>query len=316
MYRSVGTAVVTGATSFIGSAVCSALLARGATVYGLVRPSSTAKAMLPVHPGFHVVLCELKDVETWAKRVGKADTFFHFAWGGPGAGGRADRQVQQQSADITLECMRGAALLGVSRFFFSGSQAEYGRVSGIINEDTPCSPVLEYGISKLRVRNEAPAVADKLRMEYVHARYFSVYGPNDHPYTLVPSCIRAFLRNETIELSECRHKWNFMHVDDAAEATVRLAECELTAPCMVVNVASTDTRVLKSFLEEIQRLAGGGGYCAYGARKSIEQPTDNWPDIHRLQQLTGWVQQVSFAEGVGSLIELEKKRMAGEVHQL
>lgn len=306
--------VVSGATSFIGSAVCRALLERGCQVYGLVRPGSAARDMLPVHPGFHEVSCELSDTQTWVGRIGRADTFFHFAWGGPGARGRADKVVQGQSAAFTLDCMRGAARLGIDRFFFSGSQAEYGPVYGMTTEDTPCRPILEYGKCKLRVCQTAPELARELGMTYVHARYFSVYGPNDHPYTLIPSCIRCFLSGGTMELSECTNKWNFLHVDDAAEASVRLAACDLPEPAVVVNLAGSDTRILKEFVEEIHRLAGGAGHCAYGARKSIEQPVDNWPDIRRLQALTGWQPRIAFARGVGALIEAEraKRRREGD----
>ena len=301
--------MVTGATSFIGSAVCRALLERGCRVFGIVRPTSAARDMLPIQPGFQEVSCELLDVETWAKRIENADTFFHFAWGGPGSKGRADKAVQEQSAAFTLDCLRGAAKLGVERFFFSGSQAEYGPVYGITDENTPCHPVLEYGKSKLEVCQRAPILAKDLGLQYVHARYFSVYGPHDHPYTLIPSCIRAFLRNKTMELSECTNKWNFLHIDDAAEVTVRLAECELEQPQTVVNIAGTDTRVLRDYVEEIHNLTGGLGRCAYGARKSVERPVDNWPDIRRLQRLTGWSPSVSFSQGIRALIEIEKNNM-------
>ena len=112
-----------------------------------------------------------------------------------------------------------------------------------------------------------------------------------------------------MELSECTNKWNFLHIDDAAEVTVRLAECELEQPQTVVNIAGTDTRVLRDYVEEIHNLTGGLGRCAYGARKSVERPVDNWPDIRRLQRLTGWSPSVSFSQGIRALIEIEKNNM-------
>jgi len=300
---------VSGATSFLGSAAVKKLISQGCEVYGIVRPSSTARAWLPDHPKFHEVLCDFSDTEEWTRAIGHADTFLHFAWGGPGLQGRSDSVVQKQSADNTFKALYAAKALGVNRFFTSGSQAEYGRTSGSIAEDTPCNPFLEYGKNKLRVCREAPGIAEELGMEYVHARFFSVYGPHDHPYTLIPSCIHTFLAGGTMALSECRNLWNFLHVDDAAEAIVRLAECALPSANVIVNVAGTDTRILRDFVEEIHLLCGKRGSYAFGARRVSEPPVDNWPDISRLRSLIEWEPQISFAAGIRALIREETERM-------
>ena len=254
--------IVSGATSFTGSAVVRKLVERGCEVYGIVRPDSPSRAWLPDHPRFHEVSCDIGDIDRWREAVGQADTFFHYFWGGPGINGRADTSVQARSAGIAMDCIRAAAEMGVSRFFLPGSQAEYGQADGLITEKTPCHPLVEYGKNKLNVCREAPSLAKSLGMEYVHARIFSLYGPHDHPYALVPSCIRTFLAGETMELSECRNRWNFLHVTDAAEAAIQLAECELPEQTVIVNLAGPDTRVLREFVEEINRLAGGRGKCA------------------------------------------------------
>ena len=306
--RSIANAVVTGATSFLGSSVVNLLLQRGCTVYGLVRPESTSRANLPRDERFHEITTELSDTDRWIGAVGSADTFFHFAWGGPGVQGRANAAVQKQSAQNTMICLEAAACIGVTRFIFSGSQAEYGLVRGMTSETTPCAPISEYGKNKLEVCKKAPSAAAQHGMEYVHTRIFSIYGKNDHPYTLIPSCIRCFLENRTMELSSCQQLWNFLNVNDASEAIVRLAECALDTPSPVVNVAGEDTRPLWQFVEEIHRLTGGLGVCAYGARQGGDTSGDNWPDISYLKRLTGWNQQISFSEGVSELIRDEKRR--------
>lgn len=296
-------AVVSGATSFIGSAVVNALLANDYEVFGLVRRNSQARDMLLRHDSFHEVNCDIAETEIWTEAIGHADIFYHFAWGGPGAEGRANAQLQYRNALNTLECIRASAKIGVSRFLFAGSQAEYGVVSGITTEETPCNPILEYGKNKLYVCQQAPHIAEALGIEYIHARIFSVYGPKDHPYTLVPSCIRCFLTGDTMELSTCTQKWNFLHVRDAARILVLLGNCDLHGHGhIVVNVAGSDTRILRDFVEEIHALCGYKGRCAYGDRKGMERPVDNWPDIGRLRTLIDWNAEVPFQEGIKELI--------------
>lgn len=310
--RNIEHAVVSGATSFLGSAIVKKLLDRGCEVYGIVRPDSSARYMLPNNPRFHEILFDIKDTEKWSDEIGRADTFFHFAWGGPGIEGRSDPIIQKKSAEYAIEALKAASKIGVSRFFLSGSQAEYGKTYGKISEDTPCNPVLEYGKNKMHVCREAPRLAAELGIEYIHARFFSVYGPNDHPYTLIPSCIRTFLHDKTMELSECTNMWNFLHVDDAAEAAVLLAECDLKEPSVLVNLAGSDTRVLREFVEEIYQLCGEKGRCAFGARHVSESPVDNWPDISRLQHMISWEQKVSFSDGIKALIHEAKTKMETE----
>lgn len=309
--RRIERVVVSGATSFLGSATVSGLLALGCEVYGIVRPDSKARYMLPSNTLFHEVPCDIVDAEKWANEIGRADTFLHFAWGGPGILGRSNESIQRLSGDYTLQALKYAGEMGVERFFVSGSQAEYGPIDGLISEDAICHPVLEYGKNKLRVCLEAPPIAQKLGMEYIHARFFSVYGPRDHPYALIPSCIRCFLQDESMELSECRNKWNFLHVDDAARAVLSLVKMRLTTPSLLVNIASTDTRILREFVEEIHELCGKRGSCAFGTRKVIERQVDNWPDISRLQSMINWEPCITFTEGINRLIQIERCGIIG-----
>lgn len=307
--RKIKRAVVSGATSFLGSAVVRELLDNECEVYGIVRPESKSKHLLPQNDSFYEIPFDIAETDKWIGAIKHADTFFHFAWGGPGISGRSDAVIQGLSAENTFKAIDAAAQMGVTRFFISGSQAEYGKTNGRITEETPCNPILEYGKNKLRVCQQAPMIVKEHGMEYVHARFFSVYGPNDHPYTLIPSCIRAFLNNKVMEMTECSNKWNFLHVDDAARASVLLAECDLAEPSVVVNLAGEDTRILREFVEEIYCLCGKKGKCEFGARHTTEEPVDNWPDIARLKGMIDWLPEVTFREGVLKLIQEEMSRM-------
>lgn len=300
--------VITGATSFIGSAVARALLARGHEVYGIVRAESKAKDMLPCSPRFHQIAGDMSNADDWSNEIGSADTFYHFAWGGPGAVGRADVAVQNQNVEDTMNCIRAAAKMNVTRFVFAGSQAEYGQTNGIITEETACNPILEYGKCKLKVCQQAPVLVKQLGMEYIHTRVFSVYGPGDHPYTLVPSCIRTFLAQGNMEMTSCEQKWNFLHVDDIADVFCELGNCRWEESSPVVNIASNDTRILRDYVEEIYELTGKSGERVYGGRKGGEKPVDNWPDTGKLFRITGWLPKVSFRQGISQLIELEKQK--------
>lgn len=297
-------AVVTGGTSFVGAALLKRLLDTGAECYAIVRPESRRLAMLPEGgQRLHVVRSALGDTDAWASKITKCDVFYHFAWDGVGAEGRADAQIQSRNVAMAVSCMRAAAGLGAGRFLFAGSQAEYGLRDGPITEDTPCDPVIEYGRGKLRVLHEAERLSAALGMEYVHMRIFSVYGENDHPWTLVSQCLRSFLNDQALPLSSCEQMWNFLHVEDAARAMEMLARCDLRGE-RVFNLASDVNLPLRRFVDEMWQLCGRRGRPAYGERPGgIEKVHGIEPVIDRLLGVIDWRPEKSFEAGIREIIE-------------
>ena len=73
----------------------------------------------------------------------------------------------------------------------------------LITEETACEPKSLYGEAKLAMREKGETLCGELGLRYIHARIFSAYGPGDHPWTLVESCLDAFLNNREMSLGAC-----------------------------------------------------------------------------------------------------------------
>ena len=328
--------LVTGATSFLGTETVRTMLAAGHTVYAPVRASSARRSLLPRDPGLHVVDASL-DAPRRILDAGipELSAAVSFAWAGVGVKGRMDPAVQEDNLRGTLGFMEAAAALGAKRFLFAGSQAEYGvtteRVAegmydgGPVTEETAARPVSEYGKAKLRVLKEGVALAESLGMEYRHMRIFSVYGAGDHETSLVSSCVRAASSGGTAELGPCAQQWNFLYVQDCAEAITALAlkeggDADMAGALKegrdagssgagtaglfnVFNIGSRDTRQLKNFVNEIFETAGRGS-CVFRDRPAGPEGTP-WlaPDIGRISAFTGWTPQTSFRDGILSILK-------------
>ena len=241
--------IVTGATSFIGRAVTKELLAGGHHVFAVVRPDSPGLPQLemlaPEAEGksgrrgecltfLPFALKDIRKLESCPALVpssalkshsapkGVAELWLHLGWEGAGSANRQDPHVQARNIGYALDSLHTAARLGCARFLFCGSQAEYGIVDGIMGEEILCHPVSEYGKDKLEVCRRAGEDAKALGIDYIHARIFSVYGPGDHPWSLVSTCLDTFLKGGRMELGACTQQWNFLHVRDAARALTGL----------------------------------------------------------------------------------------------
>ena len=306
------TVIVTGASGFLGLATCRRLLAEGHTVYGVLQTQSQNAHKLPVHERFFPVRYDLGTDDAPLKAaVPHADTFIHFAWAATKGDNRNDHDAHFANVDHSLALMKTAAALGCKRFIFAGSQAEYGIHFEKITEETPCTPVSEYGKAKLAFGLQGAALAPSLGLDFIHLRIFSTYGVGDHPHTLMSSCIRTFLADETMEMGDCMHTWNFLNIDDEAALIAKMATFNgtLSAEGPIFNVASDDTRRLKEFVLEAYDLCGKRGECAFGEpQPKPEGIVQLNPSIDKAKRLLGWAPRVTFADGVKAMIAAENEK--------
>lgn len=261
--------IITGASGFIGVEISKTLLAQQDTVYAVCRKGSKNLKDVPKHENLKMVWADLDHLEDIKDQVDNADVFIHLAWQGTVGGGRNNTEIQETNKANAYTAMRVSKAIGCKVFVDSGSQAEYGTCSDFITEDSPCKPFSDYGKAKLEVWQKGRILCDELGLKYVHLRIFSMYGENDHPYTLVMSIIDKMLRNEpSIDLSSCTQMWNYVYCPDASRMIVGLCENALSNhdfKAETYNIASDDTRELKEFVERIKQLTGSSSICNYGA---------------------------------------------------
>lgn len=303
--------VITGATSFIGMAVTKKLISDGLEVIAVVREDSDKIAMLQRIDKLNIVICDLNNIADLKNKIDKADIFIHFAWSGIGSKGRQDKDIQDKNIENTMIALKTAKYIGCDKFIFAGSQSEYGMVDGCMSEEIECNPVSEYAKAKLTVCNRASELSKEIGIQYIHLRIFSVYGAQDHPWSLISSCIDTFENGGELQLSECTQKWNYLYIDDLAEVYSRIVNYT-SKHNEIFNVASDDIRVLREYIEEIYKISAKKGTYVFGERKSnAEGNTSLIPNMEKLKKAINWNEKVSFEEGIRKIIA-ERKEAADE----
>jgi hypothetical protein len=112
------------------------------------------------------------------------------------------------------------------------------------------------------------------------------------------SCVDKMLRGETMELSSCTQKWNFLYVKDAVKQIYLLCLYALKNPeckAEVFNIASKDTRVLKDFVQEIYMLSNSNSILNF----DVVRPTNVVsldPDISKTEAATDFISDYVFKD--------------------
>ena len=300
--------VVTGATGFIGREVVSSLLKQGHYVYCVCRPNSPKVDVVPKDANLSIVEATMADYSTLGNKISNADVLINMAWDGITREGRDFTDVQRDNITYALQTMDAAKAMGCKVFVETGSQAEYGIVNDVITEDAPCHPFSDYGKAKSALKEAASKHAEEIGIKYLHLRIFSVYGENDHPWAMISSCTTKMLNNEDVELSACQQLWNFLYVKDCSKQITLLSEwayVNMETSHEVINLASEDTRTLKSYIEEMYSLTGSSSKLLYGKVVPKNLVSLN-PDITKLKNAIGFVADYSFAQGYQNVINKYK----------
>ena len=295
------TAIVTGPTGAIGSALCTELLNQGVSVYAVVRPNSSRISNIGQHPNLKIIECELSNLQSLQNSDISADVFFHLAWDKTTVLGRDDVDCQYKNIDYTLSAVKVANSLGCSTFVGAGSQAEYGLKDCALNGDMPVNPQSAYGIAKYTAGKLSSILCKSLGLKFCWCRILSVYGKNDGENTLISYLINSFKQNVPPSLTKCEQTWDYIYSKDIATALIAVALKGKDGETYCLG--SGNPRTLKEYVTAVRDIVNKTCDIKFGEKPYYpHQPMYLVADITALSNHTGWQPKYSFEEGISELI--------------
>lgn len=298
--------VVDGATSMLGLALINECITSGIKVLAIARKGSKRLGRIPQAESVKIVMCDQEDfADLDTGGLGQYEVYYHFAWGNVLAEERRDVKLQEPNIRYTLDAVYLAQRLGCQRFVGAGSQAEYGRVSGLIDSKTPVNPEVAYGIAKYAAGKMAMVLCESLGMECIWTRTFSVYGPGDNNTTLIMYTIDKLLRGEKPMFTKAEQKWDYLYSRDAGVAFRLIGEKGKNKK--VYCIGSGCARPLGEYIHIVHDLINpalplGIGELEYAPLQVMNLQAD----ISELKEDTGFTPRYSFREGIKETIEWYK----------
>ena len=285
--------IVTGAAGFFGCNLVERLMQEADVhIYAVVRPNSPHNARLIPSERLTIVPADLSEYARLDEMIDEAcDAFFHLAW----QGGRYDFAEQYGNIADTIGALEAAACLGCKRFICTGSQAEYGRQTALITEETCPHPADAYGAAKLAACALSQRRAADLGIEWIWGRVFSLYGKYEQAGRMLPALVNSLRLEQPFALSSSgAQNWDYLYAADAADALLALAERGRTGE--IYNIAHGGYRPLRDYIEEVQRVLESQSDVTYGA--ADEGVFSLQPSVDKICRDTGWRPVTDFVDGL------------------
>ena len=262
-------ALVTGANGFVGRYLAKELLERGYSVFGGTHgPDGASDTDGDAHPGaYHRVPLDVTSIPSIRSAVEEArpELVFHLAGQSSVRSSFAEPLTTWDvNATGTLRLLHVLQQRESVRVLVVSSAEVYGVVPEMqqpIRETAPLRPTNPYAASKAAAEMAALTASKMGRVRVVVARSFNHTGPGQDERFALPSFARQLARlaqqtQSVLRVGNLDARRDFLDVRDVARAYVCLLETGESGT--VYNVCSGEARQLKTLVETLVDLSGGG----------------------------------------------------------
>jgi UDP-glucose 4-epimerase len=250
------TILVSGASGFLGRHLCRRLHATGAEVHAVSRRA--ARLHEDAHRWWRADLANGEEACDLMRAV-KPDTIVHL--------GALTHSVPDLELVLptfhsvlmsTVNLLTAVAEQGCRRVILAGSLEEPA------NGSTDIAPASPYAVAKWAAAAYGRMFHALYRTPVVVARLSLTYGPGQAERKVIPSTIRSLLSGESPRVSSGMRLWDFVYVDDAIDAIVRLVDGR-GADGSMFDIGSGRTETLRSVIERLVGIINPKLVPAFGA---------------------------------------------------
>ena len=272
--------LVTGASGFIGRAVCLRLLDKGAEVCGTSRRDIVLESERWTYAPVDLTVAD--DVDELLAST-KPDFVIHLA--SCVTGKREIEWIRETLAGnlvTAVNILVAAQNAGVVKTVLAGSLEEPGANDATPNAASP------YAASKWCASAYARMMHQLYNTNSAVARIFMVYGPGQQDLMkLVPYVCLSAARGEAPELMSGGREVDWIYVDDVVDGLIRLA---MTGPNdgSYVDIGSGDLITTGDVAEKICSLSGTGVAPVFGALPDRAMEQVRKANIETTAGLLGW----------------------------
>jgi len=300
--------LVTGGAGFISSNVVRHLLAN--TPHEVVSLDALTYAGslenltdVMAHERLTFVHGDIRDASLVREVVSEVDVIVNAA-----AESHVEKSIEDGASEFVTTNVEGTQILldaireaPVERFLLISSSEVYGTAEyAPMDEVHPLNARSPYAATKAGGDRLAYAYYLTYDLPIVIVRPFNNYGPRQHPEKVIPRFITQALEGDALTVHGDGHaSRDWLWVDDHAEALEALIEAPVDDVAgEVVNVATGVDIAVADIAEMVLEAVGNPLSSITYVNERPGQVDRHIGSTERMRELTGWVAQTSFAEGL------------------
>lgn len=298
------TAVVTGGAGFIGSHMVDLLLAEGFRVRVIDSLVGGRLENLAHHQADARLSVEVRDIRELGAPdplFADADYVFHFA----GIGDivpSIERPVEYLATNVqgTVRVLEAARHAKVRKLVYAASSSCYGLAKEVpTTESAPIEPEYPYALSKYQGEEAVLHWGKVYRLPVNSIRIFNAYGIRSRTSGAYGAVFGVFLAQKLAGkpltvVGDGTQRRDFVYASDVARAFYLAAQTERTNE--IYNLGAGKPQSVNRLVELL------GGEVVHVPKRPGE-PDCTWADIGKIRAQLGWEPQISFEQGVATMLQ-------------
>ena len=194
------------------------------------------------------------------------------------------------------------------RIVTTGTCAQFTWNDDLISEmKTLRNAATAYGQSKNALQEFTFSYSKINKLSSAWAYIYFLYGPGENKNRLVPLVIKKLLNSESVETTAGTQIRDFIYVEDAADALIKLLLSDLEGS---INIASGEENTLKDILKEIENQINSDNLIKYGSLQISEnEPKIILADTKKLKKELDFIPSYNLKTGLAKSINWWKKQI-------
>ena len=226
---------ITGATGFLGSSLVKKFLSEGYNIHALIRRNSNRSRLINL-PNINYIESREDNIKNFFKE-NKIDILIHTACN-YGRGNEDHKEILNTNINLGVELINLCDKFNVPLFINTHST---------LPRDLNIYSSSKHEFNDILKKRKGPTKI--LNFVFDH-----MYGPNDDENKFVLFLIKKILKNESIQLTKCEQKRDFIYIDDLVEAYfIAVENFDNSLPQIFYEheVSSGEVIILKDFVNEL-----------------------------------------------------------------
>lgn len=293
--------LVSGASGFVGANLIRRLLRDDHEVHIVMTDPAPRWRLTDVADSVRIHIGDLSDRDAVRRIMAtvRPEWLFHLATHGAYSWQTDVARIVRTNVEGSISLLDAAIDAGVEAFVQAGSSSEYGFKDHAPSESEALQPNSVYAVAKAAATHYCQFRARRSGVHAVTARLYSVYGPYEEPTRLVPTLLSFGLQGKLPPLVHPMIARDFVYVDDAVEAMLRMAAKTELPRGLVFNVCTGVQTTLAEVVATAESLLNLTVESEWSSMAARSWDTETWVgDPSSAQRLLGWRAGTDFRSGL------------------